>query len=206
MKMLSKVLLLTLCVTAMAFGAIIDDFNTDFGPASDNDPTIGVITFGKLIVDKTAGANTNFVDANITGGEFTLSTGTGTVGLGGAVYTGLWDLTAAGTTIAIDMTFKDLAGGSVEFWVSDDGGTNRATYTSLMPDTFPATISALVAGFTGTVDLVNVDAIGFTIFASAGNQDMSFDNFREYVVPEPGTYAMMAAGLLGLFAIRRKRA
>ena len=37
------------------------------------------------------------------------------------------------------------------------------------------------------------------------SSDLAFDNFKEYVVPEPGTYALMAAGLLGLFAIRRRK-
>ena len=208
MKMLSKVLMLSLCVTAMAFGAIIDDFNTDFGPASDGDPAIVLpygIQVGKLVVDKTFGPNTNFVDTNITGGLFNVSTGFNTQGLGGALYTGLWDLSSTGQTLSIDLIFKDVIGGTIEFWVSSDGGTTRSTSGLLaLPNGFPATISALLSTFTGPANLSSITAVGFTAYTVL-NQDYAFDNFKEYVVPEPGTYALMAAGLLGLFAIRRRK-
>lgn len=208
MKRLSKLLMLALCVTAMTFGAIIDDFNTPFGPASDNNPAAVLpygIQVGKLIVDKTAGANTNSVDTNITGGLFNVSTGFNTQGLGGAVYAGFWDLSAPGSTISIDLIYKDVIGGTVEFWVSSDNGLNRTTSGLIaLPDGFPATISAALTTFTGTANLSAINALGFTAYTVL-NQDYAFDNFREYIVPEPGTYAMMAAGLLGLFAIRRRK-
>jgi hypothetical protein len=210
MKMFSKVLMLALCVTAMAFGAIIDDFSTPAGPLSDGDPAAvlpyGIIG-GGLVVDKTFGDNSLFVDAAKSGGVFSVSTGFGTQGLGGAIYSGLWNLTATGQTMAIEMIYKDLAGGDIEFWISSDGGTTRASSGLLaLPVAGPAMISVLVSSFGGLggVSLDSINAVGFTAYTSL-NQDLGFDNFQTYTIPEPGTYALMAAGLLGLFAIRRKR-
>jgi len=71
-----------------------------------------------------------------------------------------------------------------------------------VPTTGP--VLAPFAGFTGgVVNLAAITELGFT-FDNTLAQDVTLDNFATNIVPEPGTYAMMAAGLLGLFAIRRK--
>lgn len=206
MKTLGRVLTLALFVSVLSFGAIIDNFNTDFGPISDNDPALGPNTLGKLSVDKTVGANTNYVDVNITDGELTVSAGRNASGWGGVTYSGLWDLSSAGSMLSIDLLFKDLAGGSLSFWVSDDGGTTTMVSPLILLPGSPATITAFLSTFVGAgVDLSSINSLGL-IANTSTNQDLSFDNFSTQVVPEPGTYAMMAAGLIGLFAVRRRRA
>jgi len=195
---------IAICVAGISFGAIIDDFNTDFGPVTDTDPTVGPVISGKLIVDKTLGANTNAVKANITGGEFTISTDTGTGGWGGLVYSGMWDLSAVGTQMSIDLMFKDLTGGSLEFWVSDDGGTTRLVSPLILLPVSPAVLSTFLSTFTGSgVDLSAINALGL-IATTSLNQDLSFDNFGTQIVPEPSTYALMACGLLAFGVLRRR--
>ena len=132
-------------------------------------------------------------------------------GFSGANYDGFWDLTAVGESLAIDVMSKDLPGSTLAFWISD--GTNTATSVQLgipiirpsLGDA-PQTVSALISGFDG-VGGVNLGAITSLGFATihAPEADMALDDFREYVVPEPGTYALMAAGLIGIYALRRRK-
>ncbi len=115
----------------------------------------------------------------------------------------MWYLSAAyatGFTLDVVSVEKYIAG-ALTFFVTQ--GANTATYTLNVPA--PGTITADFASFTGigSVDLAAVDKLGFT-FNHVMAQDIVLDNFSTHVVPEPGTYALMACGLLGLALARRR--
>ncbi len=207
MRILGKFLMVALCVTALSFGAVIDSFGV---VQQANDSTTGGVpatsTIGNrtIIANKLVGGANLWLDAVSNGSEFFVSTNTTVSGTGGASYTGLWNLTSPVAGLAIDLIFKDLSGGDIAFWVSDGTGLMTSPMIAL-PAGPNAMVVALFSAFTGTaVNYGAITSLGFTAY-TALNQDLQFDNFQTYV-PEPATYAMMAAGLLGLFAIRRKKA
>jgi hypothetical protein len=214
MKMVTRILTVALCVSALSFGAIIDDFSVNQALVSDS--TLGppgatsslaigggvTRTIGALLQAGVASAS-----AEVAGGSFLGSMADTADGQTSSIYANptLWDLSSpyiTGLTLDV-MSLESYTGGAITFEMTD--GVNTATYNMAVPTTGP--IFAPFAGFTGigAVNRAGVSQLGFT-FDNTLAQDIRLDNFGTNLVPEPGTYALMAAGLIGLFAIRRRKA
>jgi hypothetical protein len=214
MKTVIKVLTMALCVAALSFGAIIDDFSVNHASLQDN--TANSIPVNRVVVvgGVSRTMSTNFLSGNtsttaeIIAGYFYGGNATDAVGNSGASYfnAGLWDLSSIGTFLNIDVQILEgYTGGQIQFFVGQ--GANSASTTLSVPNI--GTILASLDSFTGIggVNRAQIDTIGFVFLHDpVGSQDIRLDNFGTTIIPEPGTYALMAVGLLGLFAIRRKRA
>jgi hypothetical protein len=192
----------------MSFGAIIDTFGIVQGPETDNSTVPGVFDSSvignrTIVTDMLVGSGSTSLE--IAGGFFLGNNGSLAQGTSAAYYTGLWDLTSAyATGLAIEVvSLENYTGGSITFLI-EDTSNNVATYTMGVPSVGLIAADLISFANIGNVDRANIDTIGF-VFTHVQAQDIVLDNFQT-TVPEPGTYAMMAAGLLGLFAIRRKKA
>lgn len=207
-----KILTMALLLSALSFAAIIDDFSTAQGLNSDStlDATPATATSGirSLVANLTGGAGS--VSNEVAGGWYLGNLGSVAQGQTGAVYTSLWNLTSGSASgLAIEVLgLEGYTGGSIQFSIRDTDG-DIATYSTGV--TFLGLVVAPYSLFTniGAINLASVNQVGFLFTHDSGGpsdaQDIVLDNFQTYV-PEPGTYAMMAVGLLGLFAIRRKKA
>lgn len=212
MKIAGKLLVLALCTAALSFGAIIDTFGTPQGPETDLSSVPGVFdssTLGNrtIVADMTSG--TGLVTVLVNSGIFFGAAGPNTMGTTSAFYTNpsLWDLTSPNvTTLRIEaLDLEGYTGGTITFTIQDSA--NNVAFLTV-PALGPGVIAANLSAFLNieNVDRASINNIGFT-FNHVTAQDISLDNFEATnYVPEPATYAMMAAGLLGIFALRRKTA
>ncbi len=217
MTSIGRLIGLLVIAGAASFGATIDNFNGALVTQTVRDNTADAMAVTDILgnrtifANKSAGATGLFLDSVVaaaTEGFFAGSAGTTVTGATGASYTGLWNLAAPIVGLSMEVIGNDLAGSTISFWISD--GTNTASSGAFALPVVPGPpgqlIIALLGGFSGigSVNLSAITSLGF-INTHVANGDLSLDNFQTYV-PEPGTYAMMAAGLLALYSIRRKKA
>jgi hypothetical protein len=124
---------------------------------------------------------------------------------GGTIGTGSMFNLPLVSGVQFDVLGHDLPG-TIQFFVFDSSGNSAATAAFALAG--PGTFSIPFFGL-GGVDLTNIASFrAFITGTGAGALDLDaqFDNFRLTQVPEPGTYALMGAGLLGLALFRRRRA
>ena len=211
--------LILVVASALSFAAMIDNFNGSASAQIARDSAVDFLavtdTLGArtIFADKSVGANGIYVDATIGAAVedyFSGSAGVGAAGTTGAIYEGMWSLTAADVGFTIELIANDLPGSTISFWLSD--GTNTATSSGYALPVVglgdpSQTIVALFSSFTGigSVNMSAIKSLGFTN-SQVLNGDLGLDNFGTQVVPEPGTYTLMAAGLVGLFFVRRRKA
>jgi hypothetical protein len=188
----------------MSHAAVIDNFGTPQDVVTDS--VAGTVASMSTIGNRTIWTNMTggigSTSIEIGDGLYLGSAGSLASGQTGVYYDGIWDLSSSsGLTLDI-IDLEQYAGGSIEFFITQ--GANTASYSMGVPS-----VGTLIAGFgafagISGVDLSAVDRIGFT-FGQVNAQDIVVDNFGTQVVPEPGTYAMLAGGLLAFSLLRRRR-
>jgi hypothetical protein len=219
MTRISRLALILAFASTLSFAAMIDNFNGSASAQIARDSVIDSVavvdTLGgrTIFADKSAGNRGIYLDATI-GAQiedyFSGNSGVGAAGKTGASYTGLWSLTAADLGFTIELIGNDVAGSTISFWLSD--GTHKATsgqyaLPAVNGQVSSQVITALFSDFTGigSVNMSAVTSLGF-VNTHIANGDFGLDNFGTQVVPEPGSYALMAAGLFGLYLVRRRKA
>ncbi len=205
MQAVLRILFVALFGIAMSFAGVIDNFSVAQDGVTDS--TVDSIAVSNTLGNRTIWANmtggVTQVQTQINGGFYYGSVGPDAIGDTGVVYDGLWNLTSANATaLTLDViNVENYISGAITFFVTQ--GANTATYSMTVPS--PGQIAIDLDSFAGigAVDRSIIDKVGFT-FNHVVAQDIALDNFSTSVVPEPGTYALMAVGLLGLAFVRRR--
>lgn len=215
-------LLISLTVSAQATIVIIDDFSADQGPVSASGGGTNSSTFAaigqplgldrQLFIDFTSGAL--FVDTRTASGLFLFGVGPFSDGDGGARYRktggGTLGLPTTLTSFLLDVVVADVTGGAIQMFATDGVTTWTSTPSLMLPLAPPGyTLTFSAASFGGGFAPATLTQIGFRVLG-VDSLDVVFDNFRfEFPdppgeVPEPTTFALMGAGLVGLAFFRRR--
>jgi hypothetical protein len=104
-----------------------------------------------------------------------------------------------GTTITATLQWQNVPGGSIQTSTLALGASTPGTYKfKINSFSNPLTAGGLANIRSITVRLNN-------LAGSTAGLVTSFDKIYFFVVPEPGTFALAALGVVGLFVARRKR-
>ncbi len=215
-------------VTAPA-ALLIDNFDNSNATVVDNDTSIDTLSQNGVlgVLDGRRTLFAECADATLCDGSpdaldittrvFNLtgsaSFDSGVTGRGGFIYDGVGGLGLNGG-LGYDFSIGTFLVDIIRFNPGTGGpqpGTQlRITLSDGINSNYEETditsigLLAISGPFAG-VDLTKVLSITMEVRSASDSPDVTLDNFR-HEVPEPGTYAMLGAGLVGLAMLRRRTA
>jgi hypothetical protein len=126
----------------------------------------------------------------------------------GSILPGSVNITGNTSQLQLTGTFTGTATSGFDFELFDGDGDSLLYHFNYVSYTVgvPMTVTANLQSTTGTFDGL-VASIGFS-GSGLGSSTVSFtlDNLVAGAIPEPSTYAMLALGIAGLVAYRRRLA
>lgn len=156
-------------------------------------------------VDTAAGEGVVSIGSNVSGIAQFAYFGPGSIGLNG----GLGYSLLPGGEFLVDITFFDAgtggptAGTQARLYTISSTGIHFVEQDVLALGTLSFAMNALTAQ---GADPTTVLGIILEVTNGSQSPDVSLDDFRYNDIPEPGTYAMLGAGLAGLALLRRRTA